>query len=176
MWTTPPLPLTLSLFKTHEQGDSRHLSKFAVSNSESICRQCVCFLSLWKSFQTNPDVPQSPPYQVSTWGNCHRWVLIVTPPLLVLTGFPGGSVVKNPPANAGEAGEAWVWSLGREDPLEEMATHFSILAWKISWTEEPDGLQSREAQSLTQLSMCACTQGECNDQESEHIWKQLVNW
>ena len=39
--------------------------------------------------------------------------------------------------------ETWVWSLGREDPLEkEMATHFSILAWKISWTEEPRGPQS----------------------------------
>ena len=36
-----------------------------------------------------------------------------------------------------------VLSLGQEDPLEEeMATHSSILAWKISWTEEPDGLQS----------------------------------
>ena len=52
MWTSPPFPLTLSLFKTHKQGDSRNLSKFAVSNSESICRQCVCFLSSWKSFQT----------------------------------------------------------------------------------------------------------------------------
>ena len=36
-----------------------------------------------------------------------------------------------------------VWSLGWEDPLEEeMATHSSILAWKIPWTEEPGGLQS----------------------------------
>ena len=36
-----------------------------------------------------------------------------------------------------------IWSLGREDPLEkEMATHSSILAWKIPWTEEPGGLQS----------------------------------
>ena len=34
------------------------------------------------------------------------------------------------------------WSLGREDPLEEMATHSSILAWKIPWTEEAGGLQS----------------------------------
>ena len=35
-----------------------------------------------------------------------------------------------------------VQSLGQEDPLEkEMATHFSILAWEIPWTEEPDGLQ-----------------------------------
>ena len=39
--------------------------------------------------------------------------------------------------------ETRVQSLGQEDPLkEEMATHFSILAWKIPWTEEPGGLQS----------------------------------
>ena len=39
--------------------------------------------------------------------------------------------------------ETWVQSLGREDPLEEeMATHCSILAWKIPWTEEPGWLQS----------------------------------
>ena len=39
--------------------------------------------------------------------------------------------------------ETQVQSLGREDPLEkEMETHFSILAWKILWTEEPGGLQS----------------------------------
>ena len=38
--------------------------------------------------------------------------------------------------------ETWVPSLGQEDPLEkEMATHSSILAWKIPWTEEPGGLQ-----------------------------------
>ena len=37
----------------------------------------------------------------------------------------------------------WVRSLGQENPLEEgMATHSSILAWKVPWTEEPDGLQS----------------------------------
>jgi len=47
-------------------------------------------------------------------------------------------VVKNPPANAGELS-----SLVREDPLEVgMATHSSILAWRIPWTEEPDRLQS----------------------------------
>ena len=39
--------------------------------------------------------------------------------------------------------EIWVRSLSREDPLEkEMATHSSILAWRIPWTEEPGGLQS----------------------------------
>ena len=40
--------------------------------------------------------------------------------------------------------ETWVQSLGCEDPLKkEMATHSSILAWRIPWTEEPSGLQSR---------------------------------
>ena len=53
-----------------------------------------------------------------------------------------GAVVKNPPANAGDV-RVQVRSLGREDPLEEeVATHSSILAWRIAWTEEPGGLQS----------------------------------
>ena len=44
-----------------------------------------------------------------------------------------------------EIQETWVQSLGQEDPLEEeMATHSSILAWEIQWTEEPGGLQSME--------------------------------
>ena len=48
-----------------------------------------------------------------------------------------------------ETEEMWVLSLGREDPLEEeMATHFSILAWKIPWTEEPGGLQSMGLQRV----------------------------
>ena len=43
-----------------------------------------------------------------------------------------------------ETQEMWLWSLGQEDPLEEeMATHSSILAWKIPWTEKPGGLQSK---------------------------------
>ena len=46
--------------------------------------------------------------------------------------------VKNLPAMR----ETWVRSLGREDPLEEeMATHSSILAWRIPWTDDPGGLQ-----------------------------------
>ena len=43
----------------------------------------------------------------------------------------------------------WVPFLGREDPLEEgMATHSSILAWRIPWTEEPGGLQSMRSQRV----------------------------
>ena len=50
-------------------------------------------------------------------------------------------VVKNPPTNAGDT-EMQVQTLGREDLLEEgMATHFSVLAWRIPWTEEPGRLQ-----------------------------------
>ena len=51
-------------------------------------------------------------------------------------GFPDGSVVKNLPVMQ----ETQLWSLGQEDPLEKgMATYFSILAWRIPWTEEPGG-------------------------------------
>ena len=53
--------------------------------------------------------------------------------------FPAGSVVKNPPAMP----ETQFGSLGQEDALEEeMASHSSILAWEIPWTEEPGGPQS----------------------------------
>ena len=52
-----------------------------------------------------------------------------------------------------ETWETWIWSLGQEDPLEkEVATHSSIIAWEIPWTEEPGGLQSTGSQSQTQLS------------------------
>ena len=56
-----------------------------------------------------------------------------------MMGFPGGSAVKYFLA----VQKIWVQSLGWDDPLEKgMATHFSILAWRISWTKEPGGLQS----------------------------------
>ena len=53
-------------------------------------------------------------------------------------GFLGGTVVKNPPDSAGDASS--IPGLGR--PLEDgIATHSSILAWRIQWTEEPGGVQ-----------------------------------
>ena len=62
--------------------------------------------------------------------------------------FPGGSAVKNPPAMQ-EMQETQGQSLGPKDPLEEeMATHFSILAWRISWTEKTGGLQSMGLQRV----------------------------
>ena len=54
-------------------------------------------------------------------------------------------LVKNLPAMQ----EIWIQSLGQEDLLEkEMATHFSILAWEVPWTEEPGMLQSMGLQEL----------------------------
>ena len=52
--------------------------------------------------------------------------------------------VKNPPAMQ----ETWGRSLGWEDPQKGMATHSSILAWRIPWTEEPGRLQSMGLQSV----------------------------
>ena len=53
-----------------------------------------------------------------------------------------GTMVENPPAMQ-ETQEMWIRSLGQENILEEeMATHSSILAWEIPWTEKPGGLQS----------------------------------
>ena len=64
-------------------------------------------------------------------------------------GFPGGSDGKESVCNAGDL----VRSLGWEDPLEkELATHSSILAWRILWTEKPGRLQSMGRKSWTRLS------------------------
>ena len=54
-------------------------------------------------------------------------------------------MAKNPPAMQ----ETWVRSLDQEDPLEEgMATHYTILAWRIPWTEDPGRLQSTGLQRV----------------------------
>ena len=56
--------------------------------------------------------------------------------------------VKRPPTMR----ETWVRSLGWEDPLEkEMATHCSVLAWRIPWTEDPDRLQSMGSQRVIRV-------------------------
>ena len=65
--------------------------------------------------------------------------------LYVLLDFSVAQMVKNLPAMQ----EARIQSLGQEDPLEKgMATHSSILAWRIPWTEEPGGLQSLGSQRV----------------------------
>ena len=65
--------------------------------------------------------------------------------LSFLRGLPRWLSVKESPAKQ----ERYIGFLGQEDPLEkEMATHSSILAWEIPWSEEPDGLQSIRPQRV----------------------------
>ena len=71
----------------------------------------------------------------------HSLVKVCKVPAIWPIGFPGGLPVQ----------ETWVQSPGREDPLEEeTATHSSILAWEIPWTEEPGGLQFTRSQRVRQ--------------------------
>ena len=80
--------------------------------------------------------------------NAHPYFL--TGQVNVKYGFPTGSDGKVSACNAGDPGR----SLGWENPLEEdMATHSSILAWRIPWTEEPRRLQSIESQKVLELQL-----------------------
>ena len=68
--------------------------------------------------------------------------------VIIKQGFSRGSAVKN-----ACSAKTQVRSLGWKDPLEkEMATHSSVLAWEIPWTQEPGGLQSMGSQSQIQFS------------------------
>ena len=63
--------------------------------------------------------------------------------LFTYMGFPSDSTAKNLPAMK-KTKDTWIQSLGQEDPLEEdKATNSSILPWRIPWTEEPGGPQSK---------------------------------
>ena len=78
--------------------------------------------------------------------------------------LPGGSVVKNPPANAEEAGS--IPGSGRS--LEkEMATHSSILAWEIPWTEEPGGLRGMEGMLMSMGPWHPCPEDSNRLQRAE---------
>ena len=69
----------------------------------------------------------------------------------IVTFEQGASLVAQSVGNLPAGEETWVRSLGWEDPLKmEMATHFSILTWKISWTEEPGGLRFMGSQRVGQ--------------------------
>ena len=77
--------------------------------------------------------------------SCKGFTLAAASEAYSVAAFLEAQSVKNLPA----VQETWVRSLGLEDPLEkEMATYFSILAWKTSWTEEPSGLQSMGSQRV----------------------------
>ena len=112
--------------------------------------------------------------------------------LLIFQSLPGASqvvlVVKNPSADAGVIRD--VGSIpGQEDLLEEgTATHCSILAWRIPWTEEPGGLVHRVIQSRTrlkQLSTHACTvfpggsgskEYACNAEDLGSVLEGKIPW
>ena len=80
------------------------------------------------------------PTQPKPWEAKYHSICTVAGASLVL------QMVKNLPAMQ----ETWVRFLGQEDPLEKgMATHSSILAWRIPWTEEPGGLQSVGSQRVS---------------------------
>ena len=77
----------------------------------------------------------------------HCFILIIQDKIFVSWYYASlvAQLVKRLPAMQ----ETWVRSLGQEDPLEkEKATHSSIPAWEIPWTEEPSGLQSVGSQEL----------------------------
>ena len=100
------------------------------------------------------------------WGGARIWAPLVA------------QMVKNPPAMR----ETWVRSWGPEDPLEKgMATHSSILAWRIPWTEEPGRLQSMGLQRVQHdwaifthsVGSCCLAQGA---QFSALWWPRGVGW
>ena len=76
-------------------------------------------------------------------GKSYVLLLLKFMTLIYWKDFPGGPVVKNPAANAGDARDSGLEFLDQENPLEKkIAIHSSILAWEIPWTEEPGELQS----------------------------------
>ena len=101
--------MTVSGGTRGQAGTCRASLGAGTQNSDTICYAMPLYLA-----------------QVKSQGNTF---LIST---LLVAGFLGGSVVKNPPANAGDAGS----TPSQEDPLEKQVTiHASILAWRIPWTE-----------------------------------------
>ena len=91
-----------------------------------------------------------PPYYETSFDMCCIYQFLCISHVQNIYTNMVAQTVKNPPSMQ----ETWVQSLGWKDPLEkEMATHSSILAWEIPWTEEPGGLQSVGSQkSQTGLS------------------------
>ena len=90
----------------------------------------MCSLGPWPLASTSPA-------HVPSWG--------FHPQLRPFWASRVAQLVKNPPA----MWETWVSSLGWKDALEKgMATHFSILGWRIPWTQEPGGLQSMGLQRV----------------------------
>ena len=95
--------------------------------------------------KSESEVAQSCPTLSDSWTAAHQGPWDGNSYYLKIWGFPGGSDGKASARNVGDPGSI----LGWEDPLEkEMATHSSILAWRIPWTEDPDRLQSMGLQRV----------------------------
>ena len=91
------------------------------------------------SLNPSPDLTWLLPRVIMKWYSLAQPLLVLH---ISMYGFPNGSVTNNPSAMQ-ETQDMRVQPLGQEDPLEEgMATHSSILSWRIPWTEEPSRLQS----------------------------------
>ena len=87
------------------------------------------------------------PWETKIWGT--ETIIPQYNELGLTKAVVGASLIAQSLKNLPAVQEIWVQFLGREDTLEKgMATHSSIPAWRIPWTEEPDRLQSMESQEL----------------------------
>ena len=134
-WSRLGLVLGLLLFKENEHGTEAKTGVFFFFSSEF----SIYHHSLKKNQQSNLFDFETLPgrHSTNTFTN-----------FSVSSGSLIGQWVKNLPVMQ-ETPEMKVWFLGQEDPLEkEMATHSSILAWKVPWIEDPHGLQSKGSQRV----------------------------
>ena len=114
--------------------DSSGETKWGTVLSSIYMREAKCFTKDSKVVNCPNGINPIYPGNLISYTKTFVYTITILP-----TGFPGGSGVKNLAA----AQEKQVQSLGQEDPLKEgMATHFSILPWRIPWTEVPSRLKS----------------------------------
>ena len=167
--TSQPTEITCSFWA--ELASSMHLCAFVLTHSSYFKGRL-----LWKELKVSQEQNGSPSVFIVTvilfpqhakwsllfsilywpWGKCWFFFSADLPKYSGHAShslaFPGSTVIKNPPAKEQEMQETPLPSLSREDPLEEeMATHSSILAWKIPWTEKLGGLQwGRKESDMTE--------------------------
>ena len=129
------ISLVFSIKKnTHE----RNQDFWKSSNSTVNYKQCTFIVEDLENIPWTRESWLTAPLRDNECG----WFLLYRTWLMELRGFPAGSDGKESAC----VPETWVWSLSQQDPLEKgMATHFSVLARKIPWTEEPGRLPSVES-------------------------------
>ena len=146
---SPPLAMFIAMLsKAHLTSHSRMSGSRWISAFLNGC-------NIWEKWQSTPvllpgkshgqrSLVAVVPGVTKSWTRLSDFTFLYFP--LLVIGFPGmNQMVKNLLAMH----ETWVWSLGWEDPLEKwMATHSSILAWRIPWTEDLGGIQSMGLQRV----------------------------